>query len=48
MRLAPPTLNVTQAVRQADGSLALQCVQQPNPAAGSPPQRTIVPHTGGN
>ncbi|HET8940558.1 MAG TPA: hypothetical protein VFN13_01040 [Rudaea sp.] len=48
MRLPPPTLNVTRAVRQADGSLSLQCVQRPNPAAKLPPQRTVVPHTGGN
>lgn len=47
-RLAPPTINVTQAVRGADGQLVLQCVQRPNPAAKLPPQRTIVPHTGGN
>ncbi|MEO8801928.1 MAG: hypothetical protein ABI304_06115 [Rudaea sp.] len=47
-RLAPPTINVTRAVRGADGRLVLQCVQRPNPAAKVPPQRTVVPHTGGN
>lgn len=33
LRLPPPTVTVTRLVRQADGSLRMQCDQVPNPRA---------------
>lgn len=33
LRLPPPTITVTRLVRQADGSLRMQCDQEPNPRA---------------
>lgn len=33
LRLPPPTVTVTRLVRQADGSLRMQCDQEPNPRA---------------
>ena len=33
LRLPPPTVTVTRLVRQADGSLRMQCEQEPNPRA---------------
>lgn len=45
LRLPPPTLTVTHLVRQADGSLRVQCDQEPNPRAkiALPPNRTVSP-----
>lgn len=33
LRLPAPTVSVTRLVRQADGSLRMQCDQEPNPRA---------------
>lgn len=46
MRLPPPTVTVTRLVRQPDGSLAMQCDQEPNPRAKIvlPPNRTVTPN----
>ena len=33
LRLPAPTVTVTRMVRQADGSLRMQCDQEPNPRA---------------
>lgn len=33
LRLPAPTISVTRLVRQADGSLRMQCDQEPNPKA---------------
>lgn len=42
LRLTPPTVSVTRAVRSADGHVTLQCVQQPNPKIAPHPVRTRV------
>ncbi|MBS0570926.1 MAG: hypothetical protein JSS28_09975 [Proteobacteria bacterium] len=44
LRLPAPTLTVTRLVRQADGTLRLQCDQEPNPRAQVPlpPDRTAT------
>ena len=39
LRLAPPTMSVTRAVRMPDGSIQLQCVQRLNPKSGLYKQR---------
>ncbi|HST27317.1 MAG TPA: hypothetical protein VLK26_03000 [Rudaea sp.] len=46
MRLPPPTVTVTRLVRQPDGSLAMQCDQEPNPRAkiALPPNRAVTPN----
>jgi hypothetical protein len=45
LRLPPPTITVTRVVRQADGSLRMQCDQEPNPRAriALPPDRVAAP-----
>lgn len=45
LRLPPPTLSVTRLVRQPDGSLRMQCDQEPNPRAkiALPPNRAVSP-----
>jgi hypothetical protein len=45
LRLPAPTITVTRLVRQADGSLRMQCDQEPNPRAkiALPPNRTVTP-----
>lgn len=45
LRLPPPTVTVTRLVRQPDGSLRMQCDQEPNPHAkiALPPNRTVTP-----
>ena len=32
-RVAPPTMSVMRVTRQPDGTLATDCIQQPNPKA---------------
>ena len=46
LRLPPPTVTVTRLVRQADGSLRMQCDQEPNPRAkiALPPDRIVTPN----
>lgn len=46
LRLPAPTITVTRLVRQADGSLRLQCDQEPNPRAkiALPPTRNVTPN----
>ncbi|HSN00222.1 MAG TPA: hypothetical protein VLS52_04335 [Rudaea sp.] len=46
LRLPPPTVTVTRLVRQADGSLRMQCDQEPNPRAkiALPPNRIVTPN----
>ncbi|MBS0556132.1 MAG: hypothetical protein JSR27_01825 [Proteobacteria bacterium] len=45
LRLPPPTISVTRLVRQPDGSLRMQCDQEPNPRAKItlPPDRSVSP-----
>lgn len=45
LRLPPPTITVTRLVRQPDGSLRMQCDQEPNPRAkiALPPDRSVSP-----
>jgi len=45
LRLPAPTISVTRVVRQADGSLRMQCDQEPNPRAkiALPPNRIVTP-----
>ncbi|MBS0440142.1 MAG: hypothetical protein JSS33_12105 [Proteobacteria bacterium] len=45
LRLPPPTITVTRLVRQPDGSLRMQCDQEPNPRAkiALPPDRSVAP-----
>jgi hypothetical protein len=45
LRLPPPTVSVTRLVRQPDGSLRMQCDQEPNPRAkiALPPDRAVTP-----
>ncbi|HMM56943.1 MAG TPA: hypothetical protein PKD77_05040 [Rudaea sp.] len=45
LRLPPPTITVTRLVRQPDGSLRMQCDQEPNPHAkiALPPDRSVSP-----
>lgn len=44
MRLPPPTVTVTRLVRQPDGSLRMQCEQEPNPRAkiALPPNQPVT------
>ncbi|HEY7872403.1 MAG TPA: hypothetical protein VIC31_06735 [Rudaea sp.] len=46
LRLPPPTVTVTRLVRQPDGSLRMQCDQEPNPRAkiALPPDRVAAPN----
>ena len=46
LRLPAPTITVTRLVRQADGSLRMQCDQEPNPRAkiALPPNRNATPN----
>ena len=46
LRLPPPTISVTRLVRQPDGSLRMQCDQEPNPRAKIvlPPNRAVAPN----
>ncbi|MDE1885952.1 MAG: hypothetical protein KGH92_08605 [Xanthomonadaceae bacterium] len=46
LRLPAPTITVTRLVRQADGSLRMQCDQEPNPRAkiALPPNRVATPN----
>lgn len=46
LRLPAPTITVTRLVRQADGSLRMQCNQEPNPRAkiALPPTQTVTPN----
>lgn len=46
LRLPPPTISVTRLVRQPDGSLRMQCDQEPNPRAkiALPPNRLVAPN----
>ena len=45
LRLPAPTITVTRLVRQADGSLRMQCDLEPNPRAkiALPPNRAVTP-----
>ena len=45
IRLPPPTITVTRLVRQADGSLRMQCELERNPRAriALPPNRAVTP-----
>jgi len=42
LRLPPPTMEVTRAVRRPDGSIQLQCVQRLNPRSGLARQRAKI------
>ena len=45
LRLPAPTITVTRLVRQADGSLRMQCAQEPNPRAKiALPNRNATPN----
>ena len=46
LRLPAPTITVTRLVRQADGSLRMQCSQEPNPHAKItlPPDQSVTPN----
>ena len=45
-RVVSPTLNVTRATRNADGTLTISCVDQPNPKAQAV-RRTASPRSSG-
>jgi hypothetical protein len=46
LRLPAPTVTVTRLVRQPDGSLRMQCDQEPNPRAkiALPPNQSVTPN----
>ncbi|HZP65913.1 MAG TPA: hypothetical protein VFB32_06355 [Rudaea sp.] len=42
-----PTIHETRVTRRADGSLAVDCVQKPNPKLNSAPSHARSPQAGG-